>query len=349
MSQQLLFFFSALGAFNGLLFALYFLFSARTNTLSWRLFGGFLLMLSIRVGKSVFFYFYRDLAREYLQLGLTACLFIGPFLFFFVRSLEADLPRGQLRRQIGLHFTILLLVALVGGMLYSYRAEPQLWQWPIIPGIYFIWAAYSLAAAYTGRRFFSRVVRNYRNSSAHDRLVVFSIVGALILVTLYHTASFTNYITGALAFTLLLYCTWAAYLVSTKGVGGEIEEVPPASKPDLLAPSTATLLVQRLEDHMKEDRPYLNPNLKLAELAAALRCTPHQLSTLFNAHLQTGFHEYIAARRISVAEQLLREEDHLTMEAISQSSGFNSRSTFYAAFRRIHGTTPAKWRTDAAL
>ena len=44
-------------------------------------------MLSIRVGKSVFFHFNHDLSFNYLQFGLTACLFIGPFLYLYIHSI----------------------------------------------------------------------------------------------------------------------------------------------------------------------------------------------------------------------------------------------------------------------
>ncbi len=54
-SAQLLFFFSALGAFNGFLLAVYFLFFAKPKNLINRMLGMLILMLSIRVGKSVFF------------------------------------------------------------------------------------------------------------------------------------------------------------------------------------------------------------------------------------------------------------------------------------------------------
>ncbi len=79
LSRELLFFFSALGAFNGIVLGLYFLFFAKPKHISNSFFGAFLLMLSIRVGKSVFFHFNTDLSFHYLQLGLTACFFIGPF------------------------------------------------------------------------------------------------------------------------------------------------------------------------------------------------------------------------------------------------------------------------------
>ena len=62
ISRELLFFFSALGAFNGVVIGLYFLLVAKPKTASNYFLGILLLALSIRIGKSVFLYFNDDLA-----------------------------------------------------------------------------------------------------------------------------------------------------------------------------------------------------------------------------------------------------------------------------------------------
>ena len=74
-SSQLLFFFSALGAFNGLLIGCYFLLFAKPKSYAYRFLGMSILMLSIRVGKSVFYSFIPDLPFGYLNFGLLACFF----------------------------------------------------------------------------------------------------------------------------------------------------------------------------------------------------------------------------------------------------------------------------------
>ena len=84
--DKVLFFFSALGAFNGLILSMYFFFFAAKKHLSNYFLGALLLVLSIRIGKSVAYFFDYGLPRTFLQIGLTACFFIGPFLYFFIRS-----------------------------------------------------------------------------------------------------------------------------------------------------------------------------------------------------------------------------------------------------------------------
>ncbi|MFT4569039.1 MAG: hypothetical protein ACI9FN_004009 [Saprospiraceae bacterium] len=43
-----------------------------------------MLTLSLRIGKSVLLYFNPALDEAWKQLGLSACLFIGPVLFMYI-------------------------------------------------------------------------------------------------------------------------------------------------------------------------------------------------------------------------------------------------------------------------
>jgi hypothetical protein len=83
--SYLLFFLSALGVFNSIVLSAYFIFFKKEKKLADVLLGGLLLALSIRVGKSVFFYFNHHLSKTYLQIGLSACFLVGPLLALFVR------------------------------------------------------------------------------------------------------------------------------------------------------------------------------------------------------------------------------------------------------------------------
>ncbi len=348
LSQALLFFFSALGAFNGLLFAGYFLCVAKPPTAARRLFGAFLLMLSIRVGKSVFFFFNHDLAREYLQLGLSACLLIGPLLYFFVRAQEQT-DRREPPRGFWTHFCGWLSLALIGGMLYPYGDYPEYWNPYVVRGIYFVWFAYTVAAIVAAwprfQRYFGR-----NGANREDTVVVWVTLSALVLVVAYAMVRYTSYITGALAFSLLLYSSWAAVtLFQGKKTSSDAEALGTPDRQPLLGTDQARTLRHHLERAMRDDRLYINPNLKLADLAAAVGCTTHQLSELLNNVVGQKFHHYVNDRRIALAKELIEREDHLTLEAIGLSCGFNARSTFYKAFKKSTGTTPAKYRERYAI
>lgn len=358
LSRELLFFFSALGAFNGILCGVYFLFFARSKALSRRLFGGFVLALSVRVGKSVFLYFNPGVASEYLQLGLTACLFIGPLLYFFVLSVnEADGP--GIRRKMGIHLVGWTALSLMGGTMYSYRAYPEVWNPGIVYGIYVVWLVYTLAAIRVGRGHFQRLFGRGKSRDG-DRVIVFTLLGSLAVLGCYVLVRFTSYISGALTFSLLLYSSWAVlrFVRPEDSFPGAITDPEEKDNPretddgkrnELLTEDQAAALTARLEKAMTEERLFVNADLKLTDLARTVGCTTHQLSYLLNNKIGTGFHHYLNGYRIDLARELITTQDHLTLEAIGMACGFNSRSTFYKAFKKSAGTTPAKFRQDQAV
>ena len=60
---------------------------------------------------------------------------------------------------------------------------------------------------------------------------------------------------------------------------------------------------------------------------------------------QGSFHELITSNRIKYFTELLKSKKYesLTIEALSELSGFGSRKTMYNAFQKFHGTTPTEF------
>ena len=110
----------------------------------------------------------------------------------------------------------------------------------------------------------------------------------------------------------------------------------------------AAAILARLDTVLEEERPFTDPALDLTTLAEAIGEPPHRLSQLLNQYRGESFHELVARRRVEEAQRLLADPDNeiLTIEAIGRRAGFSSRSTFYDAFRRETGTTPARFRDE---
>jgi AraC-like DNA-binding protein len=89
---------------------------------------------------------------------------------------------------------------------------------------------------------------------------------------------------------------------------------------------------------------YKDPNLKLNDLARGINISSHLLSQLLNDNLGKSFNTYINEYRIREACKLIEINHHLTFEAIGYEVGFNSKSTFYTAFKKIKDTTPALFK-----
>ena len=96
VSSELLFFFSALGAFNGVFLGLYFALFIKNRTRATYFLAGLLFVVSVRVAKSVFLTFYPGTSSTFIHIGLTACLLIGPFLYLYTQAVYADKVRHKL-------------------------------------------------------------------------------------------------------------------------------------------------------------------------------------------------------------------------------------------------------------
>ena len=95
---------------------------------------------------------------------------------------------------------------------------------------------------------------------------------------------------------------------------------------------------------IQEKELYLNPNLTLDETAKALNISKHLLSQYLNEKLGQSFTHFINGYRIEKAKELLKSQTHYTIEGIGYNCGFNSKSTFFTAFKKITGKTPSEYQ-----
>lgn len=339
VSTQLLFFFSGLGAFNGALLSLYFLFGARPKHLSNIFLGALLSALSIRIGKSVFFFFNPHLAPIYLQIGLSACFFIGPFLFFFVQSKLSDQPIKPYWKII---LPVLLVITLIVGIRYPFKTHFELWRPHIIHAIYYFWGICILATAYLMQAIFQKIIT--RTKLEYREVWVLNVfLGVTAIWVAYFTSSYTSYIMGALSFSFVLYLS-ILVLIAYRGEKNNADKEKYANKK--IEASDAQALQMKIQRLMEEQAVYKDPNLTLPKLAKKLNISPHLLSQLLNDNLNKRFSQFINEYRIDEAKRLLHANHHLKMEAIAEQCGFNSNSTFYTAFKKFTGTTPAKYMSE---
>lgn len=96
---------------------------------------------------------------------------------------------------------------------------------------------------------------------------------------------------------------------------------------------------------MDEEKPFLNPSLKIYHLSELMGVPAYKISTYLNDHEQKNFHEFVNDRRIDFCIEKLRtgEGETKTLEALAMESGFNSRGTFIRAFKKKTGKTPSEY------
>lgn len=108
-----------------------------------------------------------------------------------------------------------------------------------------------------------------------------------------------------------------------------------------------SLLASRIKRLFEEEKVFLNPNLKLADIAAMTGSNRTYVSRFFNSEQGSSFFDYVNCYRVGYAKELLRVSDE-KIDVIAEKSGFNSRQSFHRVFSKIAGKTPERFRTECA-
>ncbi|MBR9853233.1 MAG: helix-turn-helix transcriptional regulator [Algicola sp.] len=98
-----------------------------------------------------------------------------------------------------------------------------------------------------------------------------------------------------------------------------------------------------IETFILESQYFANQNINLKKVAEKLGTNGNTVSKLVNSETGGNFNDYINQKRIVLAQNRLLDKEfgHLTVEAIGQSVGFNSKSAFYTAFKKHTGQSPS--------
>jgi AraC family transcriptional regulator len=101
-------------------------------------------------------------------------------------------------------------------------------------------------------------------------------------------------------------------------------------------------VVEYIEEH-------LDASPTLEEMAAVARLSPYHFARQFKAATGLPPHQYVIARRIERAKQLLQGGAGLSLAEVALHAGFSDQSQFSRHFKRLVGVTPGRFRTPARI
>jgi AraC-like DNA-binding protein len=109
-------------------------------------------------------------------------------------------------------------------------------------------------------------------------------------------------------------------------------------------------IIEELDKYM-ENKPYYYSNLTIDEVAEALKTNSKYLSQVINETYSKNFYTYVNFFRINDSKEMLLSEqfDNYSMEGIAKTVGFNSKSSFYSAFKKHTGFTPTEFKKKEKL
>lgn len=118
-----------------------------------------------------------------------------------------------------------------------------------------------------------------------------------------------------------------------------------------VAPTAEQALLARLERLVRDERPYLDPELTFAAFAARVGVSEPVLRRAINHGLGHGhFRAYLNGYRVEEAMRRLRDPASAgdKILAIALESGFSSLASFNRVFRQVAGCAPSEYRARAS-
>jgi AraC-like DNA-binding protein len=137
-------------------------------------------------------------------------------------------------------------------------------------------------------------------------------------------------------------------LLEDKVVEEENEDERKTYKKSGLTNSEAEEYLENLLNVFEVEKPYLNNDLNLQDLAAMASLSTHNLSEIINTKLNRNFYDFINSYRVKEVQRRLKSKDAeiYSILAIALESGFNSKSSFNTTFKKHAGITPSQFRVQ---
>jgi len=115
-----------------------------------------------------------------------------------------------------------------------------------------------------------------------------------------------------------------------------------------LSKEEAASYVNEMNQWMKLEKPYLDSNLSLGDLAEKLNLPGHIVSEVLNGYLKQNFYDYVNNFRIEEFKNLAKQSENVKVASLNLAfeAGFNSKTTFNTSFKKFTGVTPSHFRSS---
>lgn len=179
--------------------------------------------------------------------------------------------------------------------------------------------------------------------------VLMLVIGVQCLkILLIANSIYADYIIEALymSISLVVWMFISYYIYKHESVLDELSDSQYIDMQDDTATITKDNQIgKRIAILFEKEKVYLNPNLKVSDIAATIGTNRTYVSAYFNKETQCTFYDYVNRFRIEYAcKQLDCTDDKIVQ--IAETSGFNSAQAFIRVFTKIKGISPSKYRKE---
>jgi AraC-like DNA-binding protein len=278
---------------------------------------------------------------DYLHFApaTVAYLYMSNFFLFYTAQEKTMVDTGEIQ-DFNIFALVLLISCLISGLTYSvlsYRLttkhEHQLNDnYSYEEGINIKWLRYcilsiglvflSATIIIVGRDFFG-----FQSSFKGDYIIYLIIIGFVFYIGYFgikHENIFTNN-------------------VPVINPGAKEGEKTEKYRNSGMKSDFSKELHKKLMKIMSEEKPFLDPRLSLARLAAMLEVSPNQLSQVINQEARVNFHDFVNNYRVEEFIYRAGENKNYSLLALAFDSGFNSKSSFNNIFKKQKGLSPSAY------
>ena len=314
------------------------------------------------------------------MLSVIANFCLGPAFLLYVRELTLSENRSDDKRLSMMHFALPMMAVLIAMAAMALPDETrELWYTGASvlappPGLKFLnvsftlltialvvqWALYVVWVIQTQMRHLAVLKQHFSSTDGLELrwiVVLATAMGTYVLQNL--IGELLRVVGSQDPIGPLFDSLWVLVVVAALALWGlrpskEIESV--AAELDVLeervrgkyeksalGPDQAERIARKLVHAMEKDVLYRDPNLTLSSLSAQIGVSLNYVSQTLNQHLEQSFFEFVNGWRVKEAIPLV-EVGASTVLAIAYEVGFNSRSSFYTAFKRETGMTPTQYK-----
>jgi AraC-like DNA-binding protein len=96
-------------------------------------------------------------------------------------------------------------------------------------------------------------------------------------------------------------------------------------------------------EYFEKEKPYLNHNVKILDIAEQLNTNKSYLSRIINSYFKKNFSQFVNWYRVRDAMDSFMRDPKIDISTMADKSGFKSLTTFNTSFTRYTGMTPGEW------
>lgn len=287
--------------------------------------GLLLIALGVRVAKSLVYYYWPNIAIVGVALGGAGLWAAGPSLYLYMRSSTGHLVS---RNENILFYLPSILLFVLGSTVF----KMQWMRWVYLSGAFVI--VVGLITSYL-------IYRKHRLADKNKWLLTVQ-VGVLVMVSMFiyqlYSPNIQAYALGAIVASVVLY------VINFKGMSLQRVATSIQTAKNQLDKTQLKKIEDELNRVFEKERIYREQRLTLSKLAERINTPQYLLRKAIQQLHNKNFNDFVNEYRIAELSEQLQKDSKYTIEAMASEVGFTSNSTFYEAFRKVMGCTPAEYR-----